>query len=59
MMFCFIRKYFTRQCVKLFVKEKESRVQAFARQFMRLIALDDKSKRIQEFISELHGQLIR
>jgi len=53
------RKYFTRQCVKLFVKEKESRVQAFARQFMRLIALDDKSKRIQEFISELHGQLIR
>ena len=55
---CDRRRYFTHQCVLMFLKGRESRIESFTRNFLRLVASDDKVKLIRDFLSEVFGQLM-
>jgi len=52
------RQYFTRQCVRIFLKKREASIDAFTRQFFRFVASDDKVKLIGEFLRKVYGQLV-
>ncbi|XP_076822378.1 GTPase-activating protein and VPS9 domain-containing protein 1-like isoform X3 [Clavelina lepadiformis] len=52
------RRYFTSQCVRLFLKSKEEAIKNFRGRFMRSIALDEKVTLVGDFLSWLYGQMV-
>ena len=52
------RRYFTRECVRIFLKQREADIGNFRVRFIQSTLSDEKTGMVSRFLSRLYGQMV-